>query len=504
MSESLMRTLEGMGNPRLLVVGDMMLDRYTFGHAERVSPEAAVVVLRAENEELRPGGAASVAFLARGLDAEVCLVGVVGADADGSRLTELLGKAGVDTGLVLRDMGRPTTTKQRVIGRAGGGSSHPIVRVDRERRDPISPVLERQIWRTIAERIGEFQAVLISDYNKGLCTPRLLREVITAARVQSVPVLVDPARIADYARYRRATLLKPNRAEAELASDQTVGSGDEAITAAQRLCQQCHAEAVLVTLDRDGMVLVPAEGSAKRFPTAPRTVVDITGAGDMALAAMGLGIGGGLTLETSVLLANAAAGLEVERLGIAQVSREELLASVTDRRAAGRSWAGTSERRVVTLDRMAALADEYRRQGRSVVLTNGCFDLLHVGHLRCLEEAAALGDVLVVAVNSDASVRRLKGSSRPVVTQENRVRLLAALSCVDHVLLFDEDTPHEVLRRVRPDVLVKGGGYSPAEVVGRALVEAYGGRVAVTGRTPGVSTTEILEGMGRKEEVTVS
>jgi len=474
-----------MGRPRILVLGDLILDRYTWGDAERVSPEAPVLVLRADAQEVRPGGAASVALLARGLDAQVSIAGVLGDDAAGEVVNELLDEAGIKRELVLDDPNRPTTVKQRFIGRAASRHPHQILRVDREQREPLDPELEKRLSESIVACLDRHQAVLVSDYNKGVCTPGLLATLIEAATAAGVPIIVDPARVADYTRYRGATILTPNRTEAELATGRKIPTPEAALDAAEQLRGECRAAAVLVTLDSQGMALVHKDQPAELASTKARSVYDITGAGDMVLATIGLCLASGIPLSQAVCLANLAAGLEVERLGVAPVSRGQIQAELTHTEHSGAD-------KLVSVERMALLADSYRRSGKTIVLTNGCFDLLHVGHAAYLAEAATLGDLLVVAVNSDASVRRAKGPDRPVIGQHDRAALLAALSSVDHVLIFDADTPHELLRQIRPDVLVKGGTYTREEVVGREVVEAYGGKVCVTGKVEGASTSRIL------------
>ena len=477
--------------PRVLVLGDVILDRYVYGEAERVSPEAPVLVVRADSEETRLGGAASVARLLRGLDAEVVLAGVVGDDASARFVRELLRADEIGDSLVLNDSSRPTTTKERLVGRAANRHLHQIVRIDREVRTPLDETLQQQLARLISDQLGEFQAVLISDYAKGVCTPDLLATVISAAKRLGVPVLVDPARIADYSRYQGCDLMTPNRVEAELASDVRVASPTDAALAGRTLCDKFDLSAVLVTLDKDGMVLVTncQDGGSldppyELFPTRPREVYDITGAGDMVLAMLGHCLAEGRSLPDAIRLANVAAGLEVERQGVAPVSWTEILAECQhDRRPIAAD-------KLVTLDAMAVLAESYRQTGRRIVFTNGCFDLLHVGHVSLLEEAARLGDVLVIAVNSDASVRRVKGPSRPVIAEQNRAAMLASLGCVSHVLVFEEDTPHELLRRLRPDVLAKGG--TTADIVGREVVESYGGQVVRLGQFGNNSTTNIV------------
>ncbi len=489
---TLLESLQQIGRPRLMVFGDLILDRYRWGNVERVSPEAPVSVLTEDTREVRPGGAASSAALARGLDADVTIAGVIGSDTDGQLLRELLEGVGIDTTLILEDSTRPTTVKERLLGRAAGCRPHQMLRVDREVTCPLRRSLEQSLAPALLARLDNCQVLLISDYRKGCCTPPLLRTLIRAATERKVPVLVDPGRIEDYRRYRGVSLIAPNRVEAGLATGGTIATASEALLAARHLRDVCEASAVVVKLDRDGMVFTDAAGHEAHVPTRPRELHDVTGAGDMVLAVLGLAQAADLPLCDAVRLANLAAGLEVEQLGVALVSREQLAAQLV-------TGSGDHRRKVVSLDEIVALAESYRLSGKRIVLTNGCFDLLHVGHARYLKEAARLGDVLVVAVNSDQSVRSLKGLGRPVTGQDDRAELLAALACVDHVVMFDDLTPHELLRRLQPDVLVKGGTYAPEEIVGREVVESYGGTVCVTREVEGVSTTRILASVRERD-----
>lgn len=478
----LVTAFTALRRPKLLVFGDVMLDRYTWGDAERVSPEAPVIVLRADQEEVRAGGAASVAYLLRHLDADVTVAGVVGNDSDGHTLRALLRDEGIDEHLIRVDPARPTTAKHRFVGRASDRHPHQILRVDHESRMPVSESLASELWDSIKGCLDQFDAILIADYLKGVCTNDLLRQVISAARAIGEQVLVDPGRTADYERYRGATLLKPNRSEAELACGEPLTSTEQTVNLGRRLCRTLEIDAAVITLDREGLVAV-TDSDQEVISTEPRSVYDITGAGDMVLATLGLCMAGGLDVFQSARIANVAAGLEVERFGIAPVKRTEIAAKLV----ASSNKGGA---KLVTIDEMATLAAEYRRLGKRIVFTNGCFDLLHVGHVSYLQEAATLGDVLIVAVNSDASVRRLKGPTRPVISDGDRAAMLAALGCVRHVLIFEEDTPHGVLQQVRPDILIKGG--TTDEIVGREIVEGYGGQVRRARMVDGLSTTRLI------------
>jgi D-beta-D-heptose 7-phosphate kinase/D-beta-D-heptose 1-phosphate adenosyltransferase len=485
MTQDLLQIWESLERPRLLVLGDLVLDRYCFGDAQRLSPEAPALLLRAERTEERLGGAAAVAALLRGLEAEVSVAGVTGADDDGRQLRQLLDAADIHPAYLPCDPGRPTTVKQRLMTHGPCGEARQLLRVDQESRQPLSPALEEQLAETLTARLFDYGAVLVSDYAKGVCTPGLLASILSAAAQRRVPVLIDPACGTDFGRYRGAALLAPNRAAAQAASGITLASAADGLLAGRRLSARYGAGAVLVKLDRDGLALTQSGTAGLVVSATTRTVCDVAGAGDMVLAVAGLCCAEGIGWEETARLAGVAAGLEVGRLGVVPLRRAE----VADELA--RQLCGSAAK-VVTLPRLLELAAIHRGAGCSLVFTNGCFDLLHSGHVNCLEEAARLGDVLIVALNSDACVRRLKGPGRPVIREQERAALVAALECVDHVVLFDELTPHELLRLLRPDVLVKGGTYTAEEVVGREVVEGYGGTVCVTSWRPGISTTRLL------------
>jgi D-beta-D-heptose 7-phosphate kinase / D-beta-D-heptose 1-phosphate adenosyltransferase len=493
-SNDLLHVLDRLGRPRILVLGDLLLDRYTWGNAERISQEAPVIVLRADRREARAGGAANVANMLAGLEARVSCCGVIGSDAAGGELRRLLVAGGANCDLVLEDASRPTSVKERFVGRASGRHPSQLLRVDHEHCTPLCESLEQHFIEAIAAQIAHHDALLISDYGKGVCTPRLLHCAIEAANRAGVPVIADPSQSGPLSRYRGVTVIKPNRLETELATGLKIVTEADALTAGRKLCQDLAAKMALVTLDRDGMMLVKNDGTGEIFPTHARAVYDITGAGDMVLAMVGLCLAAGALPAQAVRLGNVAAGLEVERAGVAVIFRDEILAELL-------TGPDGAARKIVTHRQVALVAEEHRRRGEKVVFTNGCFDLLHAGHVRYLSEAAVLGDVLIVGVNSDHSVRKLKGPTRPVIGQRDRASLLAALSCVQYVVVFDDDTPHALLDAIRPDVLVKGGTYTTDEVVGREIVEAYGGQVRVTGLVDGVSTTNILASMARGQTV---
>lgn len=487
MTQPLAEVLRQLGHPQVLVLGDAILDRYIWGNAERVSQEAPVILLRADHDETRLGGAANVANMVRGLETGITLATVVGDDFHAATLRQELANAGIDTSLVITDPSRPTTVKERFMGRAQNRHPHQMLRVDREVREPLSAEITAGLLPRLLDAIPRHQAVLVSDYGKGVCTPEIVTEVIQAARRAGVPVIVDPRPGNDYSLYRGATAVTPNRLETRLATGREILTGDDAICAGRQLCREVDLDHAYITLDSDGMAVVHSDGSAQLVPTRKRQVYDITGAGDMVLATIGVGLAAGIAPVDIARLANVAGGLEVERVGVVPVTRDEMLVDIHANDRCGPS-------KVCTADELAHHVALRRRQKQKIVFTNGCFDILHAGHVTYLEQAAREGDCLIVAVNSDASVRRLnKGPERPIIGEQQRATMLGALEAVDFVVVFDEPTPHALLERLRPDLLVKGGTYNHHDIVGWELVEAYGGTVKALGEVPGLSTTRIVE-----------
>ncbi|MCA9141763.1 MAG: bifunctional heptose 7-phosphate kinase/heptose 1-phosphate adenyltransferase [Planctomycetales bacterium] len=511
MLHDLTTRIDELRGRHVLVLGDLILDRYTWGNAERVSPEAPVLVLSADEHEVRPGGAASVAVLLRHLEAKVMLAGVVGDDAAGRSLTKILDDEQINHDLVCCVPGRPTTTKERFVGRASNRHPHQILRVDHETRETIDSETVTQLRDGILGRMAGHGVIVISDYAKGVCTPELLNAIIEMAHTYRIPVVVDPARISEYNRYRRASLVTPNRSEAELATGIRIESPADALAAGRQLVEQASIGAAFITIDRDGIAAVGgplADDRQHVEPAAARDVYDITGAGDMVIAIAGLCQAAGWPLIETAQLSNTAAGLEIEQLGITPVTWDQIIdrCSGTAKRSAATPREVSHRRpvrtngKVLTLSEIASCVADHRTKGKSIVFTNGCFDLLHVGHVTFLQEAAELGDVLIVALNDDAGVRRLKGQQRPVIGELDRAAMLASLACVDHVLIFDETTLHHLLDCLRPDVLVKGG--TTNEVVGREVVEAYGGRVQTTETAPNTSTTQLVAEIRKTSEIT--
>jgi D-beta-D-heptose 7-phosphate kinase/D-beta-D-heptose 1-phosphate adenosyltransferase len=489
MSQDLIELVGQLGTPRVLVVGDLMLDRYVWGNAERISQEAPVLLLRADRREERLGGASSVATMLRALGADVSISGLVGADADGLRIRAILDELSIDHSGVATAEDRISTVKERYIGRAQQKHPQQIVRVDYESREPATGAIEKQMIAAVEANIDRADIVLISDYDKGVCTPGFLAAVIAISKRRGIRVIADPIRGRDYSRYHGCSAMTPNRLEAGMALGRTLNTLPEALRAAHDLRVQLDMEAGIVTLDKDGMALSHGDGREAIFPTRPRQVYDITGAGDMVMSVLAMSLAAGADYDAAIRLANIAGGLEVEKIGVATLTREELLADLTRSNA-------SSSRKTCSRDVLIRELQQRRNQGARIAFTNGCFDLLHKGHVEYLEEARAQADVLVVGLNSDSSVRNLKGPTRPVNDESARSVVLAGLQAVDFVTVFDELTPLALIKAIRPDVLIKGADYSKDEVVGASFVESYGGRVYLAPVRSGFSTSNTLRKLG--------
>jgi D-beta-D-heptose 7-phosphate kinase/D-beta-D-heptose 1-phosphate adenosyltransferase len=461
---------------RVLVVGDAMLDEYMEGDAERLCPEAPVPVVRVRGAEARPGGAANLARNAAALGAAVDLVAMVGADPAGAELVTLCRQAGIATGGLVRAERRPTTRKQRVLARG-----QQVLRLDWEETGPPAPADVRALLERLAAAPRP-DVLVLSDYAKGALGPAVLDAALARARAWGVPAVVDP-KSPDLARYRGATVLTPNQREfaAALGVAPEVAARDRIGALGRPLLDRLAVGHLVVTCGADGLVVVSAE-QVQVVPAVRRQVADITGAGDTVAAVLALALGAGADIGRGARLANAAAGLVVEKTGTAVVGPEELT----------RAMAAPPHDRILSRSALGARVARWRAAGARVTFTNGCFDLLHAGHLALLSTARRPGHVLVVGLNGDGSVTRLKGPGRPVLPEAARAATLAALDAVDAVVVFDEDTPLDLIREIRPDVLVKGADYAPDQVVGRELVLGWGGEVVLVPLVPGLSTTALV------------
>jgi D-beta-D-heptose 7-phosphate kinase / D-beta-D-heptose 1-phosphate adenosyltransferase len=498
MSGSLIDVVASLGKPRVLVIGDVMLDKYVWGDANRISPEAPIPVLLVREQETRLGNAGNVVNNLVGFGVQASCCGVVGDDADGRLLTQMLDercKASGGRSRLWVDPRRPTTVKTRFVGyvQSPKRAMHQMLRVDSEDSTPISNEMAAEMVQFIRKLVPDQDAVVLSDVGKGLLTDILLHDVITACREAKVPVIVDPRIGHDCKVYRGATVVKGNRYETQLATGMTIKTEEDMLRAAQKLHGDLALDAVVITLDRDGIFLydgptLSANGKMHRgfhVPTQPREVYDVTGAGDIVASVLAATIGAHVGYRQAVELANIAAGIEVGKLGAAQVGREEIVAELRSRER------GVPDK-LKNLAELLGLLEDRRRRKEKIVFTNGCFDILHMGHIDYLRFARRQGDLLVLGLNSDSSVRGQKGPNRPILKQEERARVLAALADVDLIVMFDEPTPDRLIREVRPDVLVKGEDWRAKGVVGQDFVESYGGKVVLAPLVQGVSTTDIV------------
>ena len=479
----LIHVVESLASPKVALVGDFMLDRYVHGDIERISPEAPVPVFRVVSRESRPGGAGSVAMNIIAMGAKVHCTGLIGQDHPGDELIELLTSASAETAGIIKLPDRPTTLKQRLIGLAQHRHRQQILRIDEESYDNVSKSVFATLRASVRSALSDCQVVALEDYDKGVFSDANTPELIADVRKVGLPVIVDPARIGDYRRYRGANVITPNRTEAELASGMKITDGKSLERCAAQLQMSTSADAIVITLDKQGAYLFEKDKGGRIIPTRPRAVYDVAGAGDTVLAMLAVAIAGGCCMEDAVALANVAGGLEVERFGVVPVSREEILDEL-------HRIVGLRGKKVIRRKDLQREVKRRKRAGETIVFTNGCFDLLHIGHIRYLHQARQLGSCLIVAVNSDESVRRLKGPGRPIIGQDERAEMLSALEYVDYVTIFDEDTPNTLLKLLKPDILVKGG--TTEKIVGAEIVERYGGKVCKLDVVEGMSTTAII------------
>jgi D-beta-D-heptose 7-phosphate kinase/D-beta-D-heptose 1-phosphate adenosyltransferase len=477
--------VERLKGVRILCVGDLMLDCFVYGHVDRISPEAPIPVLRIEREASMLGGAGNVVRNIVGLGAQVEFISVVGSDPAGREVTELVGKlAGVEPHLLVERQ-RQTTVKRRFVA-----GSQQLLRADLETVAPISDASVDDILRLVEAAIADCGALVLSDYAKGVLTARGIQAMIAAARHAGKPVIVDP-KGADFTRYRGATLLTPNRREMADAMQIAVDGDTGVEQVARHVIDTCGVEGVVCTRGAEGMSVIPATGPVHHIPAAAREVFDVSGAGDTVVAVLAASIAAGLPWTEAARLANVAAGIVVGKVGTAVAYAGDIVRVLehdgdgpVDDKVAGRAGA-------------ADAAARWRAQGLTVGFTNGVFDLLHPGHVSLLSQAKAACDRLVVGLNSDASVRRLKGKDRPVQTEAARAAVLASLGTVDLVTVFEEDTPYELIKALQPAVLIKGADYRLDQVVGADLVKGWGGRVLLAELSPGHSTTSTIRKMAR-------
>lgn len=463
----------------MLVLGDLILDKYVWGKVERISPEAPIQILNAQQEGFRLGGVANVAHNAVTLGARADLAGVVGNDEAGRQLRKLARTVGINVAGVITDRARQTPLKTRMIAH-----NQQVLRVDNESPAPVSAKSEQAIISHIRRNINKYGIILLSDYNKGTLTDSLLKSIICIARANSKKVIIDP-KGRDYAKYRGATTLTPNKSEAELATGIPIKDEASRKQAARKLIKNAGLDFAIITLGEKGLYLLDKSGKEIYDPARHLDVYDVTGAGDTVLATLGIAFADGFGYQESLHLANLAAGVAVSKVGTATVTRDEIIEHF-------RSLNNGRMTKLVTLTEAVNIAKSLRSKNRRIVFTNGCFDILHPGHIATLEFAKSHGDVLVLGLNSDKSVRATKGPTRPIMNQADRARVLEALSLVDYIVLFDESTPINLIRNIKPDVLIKGMDWQSKGVVGSDVLKKYGGRVVLSPIVKGLSTTGII------------
>ncbi len=470
-------TMPAFQEARVLVAGDVMLDRYWHGGASRISPEAPVPVVRVVKREDRPGGAGNVALNIATLGGAATLVGVVGDDATADELRARLEAAGVYCGL-LRSADKPTITKLRVIGH-----QQQLIRLDFEQR--FNQADTKDLAAETAKLLPDAQVLVLSDYDKGGLGQ--VEALIALGRGRGIPIIVDP-KGANFGKYRGATLITPNLTEFDAVMGPSANES-ELVEKGRKLIEQLQLKALLITRGEAGMTLIRTEAPELHLPAQAREVFDVTGAGDTVISVLATALAAGEKLTDAVALANLAAGLVVGKLGTAAISAPELRRALIAEQAGGRG--------IMRADQLQIAVRDAREHGERIVFTNGCFDIIHAGHVGYLDEARKLGDRLIVAVNDDASTRKLKGRGRPINPLDRRMRVLAGLGAVDWVVGFGEDTPEKLLRELRPDILVKGGDYSLDQVVGGELVKSWGGEVHALAFIDDCSTSAMVEKMRR-------
>jgi len=474
-----MKTLKGF-KPNILVVGDLMIDHYLWGSCERISPEAPVQVVDIAKETTVLGGAGNVISNLVALGAKVSVSSVIGDDDNGVELTNMLTSIGVDIKNIATQNGRKTSKKSRVIA-----VSQQILRYDKESKENITEESYKKILNSLDEVISEYDMVILSDYGKGVLRDELCEGVINLANKNGVRVLVDP-KGSDFSKYKGAYLLTPNKKEAILATQIDIKDKESLKKALLKLKSECALGISLITLSEDGIATYDDE--LKIFPTVAKEVFDVTGAGDTVIASIAYALSAGKNIEDTSAFANLAAGVVVGKIGSATVTLDEIVEYEASLHKS------TSDAHIKSFEDIQTIVNRYRENGKKVVFTNGCFDILHVGHVKYLQEAKSFGDILIVGLNSDESVSRLKGPTRPVNIAEDRAYLLAALEAVDFVVPFSDDTPYELIKMIKPDVLVKGGDYEGKKVVGTE----FASELKLVDFVDGKSTTKtILKIQGR-------
>jgi D-beta-D-heptose 7-phosphate kinase/D-beta-D-heptose 1-phosphate adenosyltransferase len=486
MHNDLINLVQNLGEPKVLLAGDFLLDIYVYGDALRISPEAPVPVLKVVKKEHRPGGAASVAADLSALGCKTYCLGVIGKDLNAQVLKSLLGGQ-TDTSGLIEVADRPTITKQRFVGLAQHIHPQQLLRVDEEDDGVLSEELYSQFLESYKTFIEKVDVVCLQDYNKGFFEEDFCKSLIKIAKHAGKKVLIDPHPKADFTKYAGASAITPNRMEASIASGVQVKSIDDAAKAAEILLKKLNLETVIITLDKDGAFL-KTSSLAEHIPTIARKVYDVSGAGDMVLAALAASLAAGIDYTNAVQISNVAGGIEVEKFGTATVSIDEIVSELISRQQKSGS-------KIKSIEQLVQQLDWHRNLRHKIVFTNGCFDVLHRGHIEYLNFCKKQGDIVVLGLNSDSSIKKIKGPDRPINNQLDRAAVLAGLESIDYIAIFDEPDPLNIIMQVKPDILVKGQDWAEKGVIGREFVEANGGKVVLAQLVEGKSSTSTIEKM---------
>ncbi len=468
--------------PNILVIGDLMIDHYLWGSCDRISPEAPVQVVNVKKESSVLGGAGNVINNLVTLGSIVDVISVIGNDSVANELKSLLEKIDVPTSNLVVENNRKTSKKSRLIA-----SQQQVLRYDMESIDDINENSHKQIIQTLEKNINKYSSIILSDYGKGVLTTNLTKEIIKIANKNSIKVLVDP-KGKDYSKYKGSYTLTPNKKEAMEATNIDIKNESSLIEALKSLKTQCELEVSLITLSEQGIAIFDDELTIK--PTVAREVYDVTGAGDTVIASIAFALGNNLDIKDAIYFANLAAGVVVGKIGSATTTLDEIYEYEYSLHKSN------STSHIKTFDEIKTLASKLHSQGKKIVFTNGCFDILHVGHVKYLEVAKSYGDVLILGLNADSSVRKLKGPTRPINTQEDRAYILASLESVDYVVIFEEETPYELIKLIKPHVLVKGGDYEGKEVVGQDITD----ELKLVQFVDGKSTTNTIKRIQENEK----
>ena len=461
--------------PKILVIGDLMVDYYLWGSSDRISPEAPVPVVSIYNESRVLGGAGNVINNLKALNAKVDVMSVVGECGVSTELKSLLNEIEIDTQYLTTEPKRISSKKTRIIA-----AQQQVVRYDQENSTEITKTSQKTLLSNFRKKITDYDCLLLSDYGKGVLTDELTQQLIKIAKQHSVKILVDPKGL-DYSKYKGAYLLTPNKKEASEATGINITDDVSLACAIKRLKEENELNVSLITLSEQGVAIY--DGELRNHPTQTREVFDVTGAGDTVLASLGFALSCKLDIDEAVKFANLAAGIVVGKIGSATASLNEIIEYESSLNKS------TSNAHIKTLNEITALSEELKTRGKKIVFTNGCFDLLHAGHVRYLEVSKNFGDVLILGLNSDRSVAALKGAGRPIIAQIDRAYILAALEAVDYVVIFDDDTPYDLINAIKPHTIVKGGDYEGKEVIGQDIAQELKLIQFVDGR----STTKTIE-----------